>query len=407
VNAPILRRSIRLPLLTLYGLGTILGAGIYVLIGEVAASAGRAIPIAFLLASVVAGFTALSYAELSARLPRSAGEAAYVDAAFGRPLLSELVGWSVIGMGIVSAATMSRGLVGYLSVFFDFMEAPVLIAIIATLGATAIWGITESLIAAGIVTALEAGGLLLVCVAAGDSLAKLPEQWQIFWPTFDVSTWYGIAIGAFLAFYAFIGFEDIVNVAEEVKSPRTTMPRAIKLSLFISTALYLLVSTVAVLSTPIEKLAGSDAPLAVVMETNGFPPKVIAAISLLAIVNGALIQIVMASRVLYGLASQGLAWPVFARVNSRTQTPVAGTIVVSAAILLLAVFFSLGELSRFTSAVALAIFALVNAALIKLKFEPPAEPHYTAPHFVPVVGLLLCAAMLLYQIYVAIRPPEL
>lgn len=398
-----LKRSIGLPLLALYGLGTILGAGIYVLVGEVAANAGTAAPSAFVLASLIAAFTALSYAELSSRLPKSAGEAAYVDAAFQRAALSRAVGWAVIISGVVSSATLSRGMVGYLSVFFDLPPSLIIIVMVASLGTLACWGISESLIAAAVITSLEIAGLLFVIVVAGDSFAEFPERWRTLLPAPDAAALSGIVAGAFLAFYAFIGFEDIVNVAEEVKSPRSILPRAIILSLVISTSLYFLVATVAVLSTPIDSLAGSSAPLALVIQNRGFAPESISAISLLAIVNGALIQIIMASRVLYGLADQGLAWQGFARVNPRTRTPLAGTIFVAGVVLLLALCFSLGGLARLTSAVALMIFSMVNAALLRLKARGIAHDGFRAPPAVPITGLALCAGMLLFQMFEFLR----
>jgi len=388
-----------LPLLTLYGLGTILGAGIYVLIGEVAASAGTAAPSAFVLASVIAGFTALSYAELASRVPKSAGEAAYVDVAFQRHLLSRAVGWAVIITGIVSAATMSRGFVGYLNVFLDLPTPLVIVGVVCALGALAGWGISQSLFAAASITVLEIGGLVFVVAVAGDSFAALPTAWPTLLPDANMTALSGIMMGAFLAFYAFIGFEDIVNVAEEVQSPQSTLPRAIILSLVISAVLYFLVSTVAVLSTPIEALADNDAPLALIVETQGFSPSIIAAISLLAIVNGALIQIIMASRVLYGLADQGLAWRPLSRINARTRTPLLATGLVAIVVVGLALSFSLGGLARFTSGLALVIFCTVNAALLRLQSQNASRSTFRIARAVPATGLVLCGAMLVYQLY--------
>jgi APA family basic amino acid/polyamine antiporter len=398
-----LKRSIGQPLLTFYGLGTILGAGIYVLVGEIAAAAGTAAPSAFLLAAVIAAFTALSYAELSSRLPKSAGEAAYVDAAFRRPALSQVVGWAVVIVGVVSAATMCRGVIGYLSVFVETSTSLVLIMLILALGALAVWGITESLIAAALITVVEVAGLVFVIAIAADSLGNLPREWRSLLPEVTLTSLSGVMAGAFLAFYAFIGFEDIVNVAEEVKSPTRTLPAAIVWSLVIATTLYIIVTAAAVLSVPIDRLAGSDAPLAVVIESAGYSPLIIAAISLLAITNGALVQIVMASRVLYGLADQGLAWRVLARVDSRTRTPVVGTLLITVTILILALFFDLGELARLTSAIALLIFAMVNTALLKLKFRKLSDNVFEVPITVPIAGLLLSAGMLLYQALDSLR----
>jgi len=394
-----LRRTIGLPLLTLYGLGTILGAGIYVLIGEVVTVAGTSAPSAFLVAAILAGFTAFSFAELGSRVPKSAGEAAYVDTAFGQPVLTTCIGWAVVTVGTVSAATMVRGFIGYLEVFVLLPPALVLIALVTTLTAIAIWGIAESLLAAAVVTGVEIAGLVLVCTIAADALNQPAAQWRSLLPGLTSAELVGVVSGAFLAFYAFIGFEDIVNVAEEVKGPERTLPRAIVISLLVSTALYLAVAVIAVFAIPREQLADNGAPLAAIVEARGYDPGIIAAISLLAVINGALVQIIMVSRVLYGLAGGGLAPAILGRVNRRTRTPLTGTIAVGLTILLLSMFFSLGGLAQFTSLIALGIFTLVNASLWKLKKASAARPPFCIPLFVPVIGTLLCAAMIFFRAY--------
>ncbi len=395
--APTLKRSIGLGLLTLYGLGTILGAGIYVLIGEVARVAGTATPSAFLMAALLAGFTAFSYAELAARLPRSAGEAAYVREGFASPRLAQLVGWAVVATGLVSAATIARGFVGYLAVFVSLPPALVICVLVLLLGGLAFWGINESLRTAAVITGLEMAGLVLVCWAARDELGATGVSWTAFLPVTSGATWAGVLAGAFVAFYAFIGFEDMVNVAEEVRRPERTLPVAILLALVISTTLYMLVAIVATLSVPLQRLAASDAPLAEVVVAGGYSPTVIALISMLAVVNGALIQIIMASRVLYGMAAQGLVWSLLARVQRRTRTPHLATLAATAGVLALALVFPLETLARITSFIALAIFAAVNGALLSLKGRAGPSP-FTVPAAVPQIGLLLCSGMLLYQL---------
>ena len=392
-----LRRSIGLPLLTLYGLGTILGAGIYVLIGEVVALAGTAAPSAFVLAALLAGVTAFSFAELGSRIPRSSGEAAYVAAAFGRPQLAAAVGWAVVAVGTVSAATLIRGFVGYLAVFFDLPDSLVVIICVTGVAAIAIWGIGESVLAAAAVTVLEIGGLLFVCFVARDALGNFSEAWPTMLPGLESTRVFGVASGAFIAFYAFIGFEDMVNVAEEVTSPRRNLPIAIVLALCISTTLYMLVAVIATLALPLDELAGNSAPLAAVIASRGFAPETIAGISLFAVMNGALIQVVMASRVLYGLARDGLAPAPLARVHPRRQTPVVSTLLCAGMLLVLSLFFALGELARVTSFIALMIFALVNAALLRLKSDEQAKPEFSVPKIVPRAGLVACLAMLVYE----------
>jgi amino acid transporter len=397
LSEPTLKRDIGYSLLTLYGLGTILGAGIYVLIGEVARSAGSAAPSAFLFSALMAGFTAFSYAELASRLPRSAGEAAYVAEGFGLPTAAIAVGWAVIATGVVSAATMTRGFVGYLDLFISLPSSLVICALVGAIASLAAWGISQSLLLAGAVTVIEVAGLLLVCVVAGDSLSALPDRWSSFLPSAEAASWAGVLSGAFVAFYAFIGFEDMVNVAEEVKAPRTTIPRAIITALIVSTILYILIAVIAVLSMPAETLAGSTAPLALIVESRGVSPRIIGLIGLFAVINGALVQVIMASRVLYGLASQGLTWQRFALINGRTRTPLYATAVVAVCILLFALVFSLDRLARFTSFIALGIFVVVNASLWRLKQTDKPKPSFTVPVWVPIAGMLLCGGMMIYQ----------
>jgi amino acid transporter len=391
-----LQRSLSLPLITLYGLGTILGAGIYVLIGEVAAAAGPGAPLAFLLAAVIAGMTGLSYAELSSRFPYSGGEAIYVERAFGQLWLSGFTGWAVVLTGIVSAATIASGFAGYLQIFVAIPDWLAMCLLVFALAGIATWGISESVWAASIMTLIETGGLVLVVWLAGDSLATLPERWHELIPETTVLAWAGISSGAFLAFYAFVGFEDMVNVAEEVKDPTRTMPLAIVLALSIATILYVLVALVAVLAVPIEELAASSAPLVTILGSAGPSFRyTITVISIIAISNTALAQLIMTSRMIYGMSGQGTAPKFFRHVHPSTRTPVRGTLFVAVIILILALWLSLVTLAQATSAIVLAVFILVNTALIriKLKSSAPTEAK-TYPMWVPVTACALCCALL-------------
>jgi len=301
-----LKRGLSLWLLLFYGLGNILGAGIYVLVGKVAGSAGLFAPAAFFVAALVATFTALSYAELVARYPLSAGEAVYVQKGLGLPALSVMVGLLIVLMGAVSAATIARGFIGYLGILIELPDAVAITLLVVVLGATAIWGIVESVSIAALVTLIELLGLGLVLAVAGDSLFSIPERLPELIPPMDPVIWQGILFGAFLAFYAFVGFEDMVNVAEEVRNPVRNVPLAILLALGITTLLYAAVSLTAVLTVPPEQLAVSDAPLAMVyQQATGREPIALGIIGIFAVVNGALIQIIMGSRILYGMSRQG------------------------------------------------------------------------------------------------------
>ena len=394
-----LHRSIGLYLLTFYGLGNILGAGIYVLIGKVAGSAGLYAPVSFTIAALVAGFTAFSYAELSARLPVSAGEAVYLEHALGKRWLSLTVGILIALAGMVSAATISRGFVGYLDVFVTLPPAMAITALLLVLGGLAAWGISQSVKFAAFLTLLEIVGLVLVIIVAGDSLTQLPDRLPELLPPAEPLVWQGIFMGAFLAFYAYIGFEDMVNVAEEVKDPQQTLPRAIVLALVISTVLYLLVSLVATLTLPAEALARSDAPLALIYKSaTGREPVLITQIALFAVVNGALIQIIMVSRVFYGMAAQGwlsarLAG--LAHVHAVTRTPLQATGLVTTMVLIMALWLPLLTLARITSFIVLVVFALVNLALLMIKRRDPAPAGVSVyPSWLPVTALLLTLLLL-------------
>jgi APA family basic amino acid/polyamine antiporter len=397
---PALKRNLSLPLITAYGLGTIIGAGIYVLIGQVAGKAAMYAPVAFALAGLIAGFTAFSYAELSARYPLSAGEARYAEEAFHRPWLSALVGASVVLIGIVSSATLANGFVGYLRLFIQLPDWAASSLLLAGLGMLAAWGISESVWAAAVVTLLELLGLLMVLVLAGGSLAELPHRWHELIPPAHIDPWVGIFLGAFLAFYAFIGFEDMVNVAEEVKRPERNLPLAIMLALSIASVLYILVALTAVLAVSPDVLSRSDAPLALVIEQGGkASPVSIGLISLLAVTNGALIQIIMASRVLYGMARQGIAPGTLGRVSARTRTPVFATVVVTLTAVGFALWLPLVRLAQITSFITLLVFALMNLALWRIKRRVPHPPTITRyPLWVPAIGFALCIGLVILQI---------
>ncbi len=303
---PQLNRVLTLPLLTMYGVGTTVGAGIYVLTGTVIEVAGAFAPLSFLAAACLAGLSAASFAELSTRMPRSAGEALYVREGLRMPRLSVVVGLLVAASGVISSAVLTKGFTGYLGLVLDW-PAPVFTAILlAGLVFIAIWGIREAVMVAAIITAVEVAGLLLVVWVARDGLMETGAWVDTLLDDTRRPAFALLASGTVLAFFAFIGFEDMVNVAEEVRDVRRTMPRAIILTLLITAFLYFVVSLVALLGASGEALGQSDAPLAdIYARATGASPLPIVFIGTLAIVNGALIQIIMGSRVLYGLAAQG------------------------------------------------------------------------------------------------------
>lgn len=396
-----LKRSLNLPMLVFYGVGTILGLGIYVLLGKIAGEAGMLAPFSFLVAATIAAFTGLSYGELSARIPKSAGEVNYVDEAFQQKYLSMLVGWLIILSAIVSTATVVNGYVGYVHVFVEIPDYIIISGIILLLGGIAIWGISESAITIVVITTIEVIGILLVIVISGDNLAALPERWPEMVPGFRLADWKHIMLGAFLAFFTFIGFQDMVNVAEESKQPERDMPRAIIIALAILTFLYLVVSVIAGLGLTPSELDQSDAPLADVLAKEGENyPEIISGISLIAIVNGVLVQIVMIARVLYGMAEKNMAPELFGRINSRTRTPIWSTILSAAVILLLALLFELKALAEATNYILILVFLMINLALWRIKQRSPDPAGVrTYPKAVPIIGFLLNLAVLVFQLF--------
>lgn len=395
-----LKRSLSLPLLIFYGVGTILGLGIYVLLGKVAGEAGMMAPFSFLFAAIIASFTGVSYGELSARIPKSAGEVNYVDKAFSKKYLSMFVGWLIILSAIISTATVVNGYVGYVHVFIEIPDYIIISTIVVILGAIAIWGISESAATITVITIIEILGILVVIALAGNNLSALPDRWNEIVPDFNLSDWKFVFAGAFLAFFTFIGFQDMVNVAEEAKNPQRDMPRAIIISLAILTFLYLIVSTIAALGLTPEELNQSDAPLADVLAREGsWYPKIISGISLIAIINGVLVQIVMIARVLYGMAEKKMAPKLFGRVNSKTRTPIWSTLISAVLILFLALLFELEDLAKATNYILIVVFILINLSLWKIKRkEPNPKGVRTYPILIPILGFLLSLAVLIFQI---------
>jgi amino acid transporter len=402
---PTLKRSLSLTLVIFYGLGNIIGAGIYVLLGKVVLHAGIFAPLSFLLASLLACLTAFTYAELVARFPISAGEVVYVQKGLGFRPLSRVVGLLIIMAGIVSAATILRGFTGYLQVLVSVPDVLVIPLLVLLLGGLSVWGIVESVGVAALFTGIEIAGLLIIIWVAAPGLLQLQPAVADFVPLLKPDVWYGVFAGGFLAFYAFIGFEDMVNVAEEVRRPEVNLPRAILAALALSTLLYFLIALVAVASVPVATLAGKDAPLAYLYQyVTGRKPVMITLISLFAVINGALIQIIMATRVCYGMGRQHLLPAMFARVHALTRTPAVATVIVSMMVLVMALWFPIEALAKATSYFLLLVFCLVNLSLWRLKHlvEQPAGI-FCVPRWVPATGFIASCAFVIVQLMLDLR----
>ncbi|WP_050606086.1 APC family permease [Ruegeria sp. 6PALISEP08] len=394
-NEQKLRRALTTPLLTLYGLGVTVGAGIYVLVGATAGIAGQFAALSFVVAALVVSLTALSYAELATRFPVSAGEAAYVEAGFRKNWMAVFVGLAVAASGVISASAVAIGAASYLHALTGFAIPILTIGVVLIMGLIALWGITESVFVAAAITIIEIAGLLFV-IGWGMSIQD-PQGYGIssMLPPLELDAWRGIFAASLLAFFAFVGFEDMANVAEEVKDPVRTIPKAILLTLVLATMLYLGTSMTVLLVVPVGVLSTSAAPLALVFSN---APEVIkqgfSAVAIVATVNGVLIQMIMASRVIYGLADRDHLPKVLALVPKATQTPVVATLLVVAIIVLLTQTIPIGTLAERTSQIVLGVFVLVNISLILLKMQPDeAAKHFRVPLVVPILGVITSALL--------------
>jgi APA family basic amino acid/polyamine antiporter len=394
-----LRRTVGPFQLTLYGLGSMLGSGIYGLIGQAAGQTGNAVWLAFLVAMVAALLTALSYASLGSRYPRAGGAAYVTERAFGMPLLSFVVGLAVVCSGLTSIATQSQVFAVNLAALIGLPLLPVwaiAIGFLLIITGLVLRGIRESMWVNVVCTAIEATGLLLV-IAVG-----IP-----FWGSVDLlETPAGIGgdgilvlviQGAVLTFFAFIGFEDTLNVAEECRDPQRTIPLALVSAMFLGALIYVAVAITAVSVVPWQELADAPAPLAEVMAraAPAFPALVLTGITLFAVGNTALVNYVTSSRMVYGMASQGLLPKALSEVHPRTQTPHMATVVLLVVLLPLAFFGSIAELASATVLMLLVVFAIVNGALFLLQGrKDEALGKFEVPRWVPALGALVCIGLI-------------
>lgn len=395
-------RSLSLTHAVLYGLGVTIGAGIYVLVGIAAGRSGMHAPLAFIGAALLMVFSAASFAELGTRMPISASEAAYVQAAFRNDWLSLGIGLTVIITAIISAATISVGSAGYIAVFLSIPDPWIISGVVLAMGIVASLATAQSVTFAGIMTLIEVGGLVLIIIAGfghgTEVFTRLPEIWP---STGDSTAWFGVAGTTLIAVFAFIGFEHLVNIAEELKEPSRTLPRALFLTLGLTALLYALVVWIAVTAVPPQELARSSAPLALVFQRlTGLPLVTMSAIAVVATLNGIIVHTIMISRVIYGLADQGRLPKVLTRLNSVTHTPLLATSIAVGAILVLALVVPLAELADMTARLTLAIFAVVNLALIRVKQrnETPPSGAFICSRWVPFAGFFASILLLVLDL---------
>jgi APA family basic amino acid/polyamine antiporter len=378
------------------GVGVILGAGIYALVGKAAGLAGSAVWISFLVASLVAGLTGLSYAELASFIPRSGGEYHYALRAYGRRI-AFLVSWLLLGGLSIAAAAVALGFGGYLEAMTDMPAVPGAILAVLVCASLLAYGIRESAILAGICTALEVLGLLAI-VAFG-----VPHLGEVDLSEMPMGL-SGVGSAAILIFFAFIGFEEIVQLAEETRDPARTLPRALLLSIAISTLLYVLVAVAAISVIGWEALGESDSPLADVAEQavgskSGFA---IALIALFSTFNTVLVLIMSASRLLWGVAEDGALPASLARVLPERRSPWIATLLVAlVAVAVIFVFERIETVAEITNFALFVTFLLVNGAVIVLRIrEPDTERPFRIPGslagipLIPVLGILSVLALM-------------
>lgn len=401
---PTLRRAISLPLLVFYGLGVTIGAGIYVLVGATVAQAGVYAPVSFLVAAFVMLFSASSFGELSGRFPQSAGEAAYVEAAFRIPSLTVLTGALLLAAGTISAAAIAVGCAGYVALLVPLPLWMIIALTVLFSGFIAAWGIVESVRFSAVLTVVEVLGLVVVVIAGiwyqPDIIIALPT---VFPQPSDMPALTSIGVASLLAFFAFIGFDGMVNVVEETENPARNMPMGIFITLVITTLLYFSVAAVAVLLLPLDDLGQSAAPISLLYKSlTGMSPTAITLIAIAATLNGVVIQAILSARIIYGMANVGRLPKGLAQLDARTRTPLLATGLVTVGTLAFALLFPINILAERTSQIVLVVFILINLALLRIKWrgDPAPDGILIVPTIIPVIGLVTCVAMLVGPIFI-------
>ncbi|MEV0123831.1 APC family permease [Streptomyces sp. NPDC050703] len=392
-----LKKALTTPLLYFFILGDVLGAGVYVLVGQVAADSGGAVWVPLVAALCLALLTATSYAELVTKYPRAGGASHYATLAYG-PFAGFLAGFCMLAAGIVSVAALARGFGGdYLSEFVTLPVALVTVVFLAALALLNARGIRESTRANVIATVIEVGGLVVVIglglwiVLRGDGdVGRLTQL-----GTASHGPAAAVLSGAVLAYYSFVGFETSVNVAEETRDPRRSYPRALFGALITAGAVYALVGAAAAAAVPTGRLAGSSGPLLeVVKEAGGVPPELFSAVALVAVANGALLTGIMSSRLAYGMAREGLLPSFLTRVLPGRRTPWASIAATTALSLLLALTGDVATLASTLVLLLLVVFFLVNTSVLVLRRRDTApREHFRAPLAVPFLGAVSCVVL--------------
>jgi Amino acid transporters len=389
------------PLLFLFILGDVLGAGIYALMGVLAQDVGGVLWLPLAVALLLALLTAGSYAELVTKYPKAGGSAVFAERAFRKPIVSFLVGFCMLAAGVVSAAGLALAFAGdYLGAFLDVPPIPAAIVFLALVAALNARGIKESLGSNVVMTAIELTGLLLVivCVAVmlgggGGDTSRLTE-----FPA-GANPALATLAAAIVAYYSFVGFETSANIVEEVRDPSRIYPRALFGSLITAGVVYVLVGAASSIALPADELSDSSGPLLDVVAASGVPvPELVfAGIALIAVANGALLTMIMASRLAFGMAHQCLLPGLLGRVLPKRRTPWVAILATTVVAMALTLLGDLALLAETVVLLLLFVFIAVNVSVLVLRRDTVEHKHFRVWTAVPVLGVLSCILLLTQQ----------
>ncbi|GAA3210015.1 APC family permease [Oerskovia jenensis] len=395
-----LSRTVGGRLLYVFILGDVLGAGVYALVGEMAGKVGGAVWLPLLVALGLSLLTAGSYAELVTKYPAAGGAAVFAERAFKVPIVSFLVGFCMLAAGVTSAAGLSLAFAGdYFGSFVDLPVVPVALVFLLLVAALNARGIQESLRANVAMTAIELSGLVLIVVLAAVVLTRGDaEPGRALEFTEGTTPALAVLSASLIAYYSFVGFETSANLAEEVKDVRRVYPRALFGALITAGAVYVAVGVAAVAVAPPEQLAGSTGPLLeVVKVADVVPERVFAVVALVAVANGALLTMIMASRLTYGMARQGLLPAGLARVLPGRRTPWVAIVATTLVAMGLVFTGDLGALAETVVLLLLVVFISTNVAVLVLRKDTVPEDHFRVATIVPVLGAASCVLLLTQQ----------
>jgi len=396
-----LKRGITPMLLFFFIVGDTLGAGIYTLVGSMAKDVGGAIWLPLIFALVLALLTAGTYAELITKYPHAGGAARYAERAFKKPYATFIIGWLMLSSGITTSAALANAFAGdYLKALIDLPAVPVTLVFIGALIAINLRGVRESLMANVGATVIEMTGLLIIIIVAAIVFGKGeadPSQLTTF--ADGVTPLQGAFAATITAFFSFLGFEAAANMAEEVKQPSKAYPRALFGAIITAGVIYLLIALGAAAVVPTGDLAESEGPLLEVIKASGlsFPPWLFGAIALVAIGNGALLFMVMASRATYGLAEAGLLPRIFGEVASTRRTPWVAILVVGAMTMVMSFVGDVSLLADTTVLLLVLVFISANISVLVLKKDEVEHTYFRTPAIVSILALVASIALLTQQ----------